>query len=42
LIGWKTGREIKTEVPQYGVVSLLDLQGSVEVKEEIQVKKEGR
>lgn len=25
LIGWKTGREIETEVPQHGVVSLLDL-----------------
>jgi hypothetical protein len=42
LIGWKTGREIKTEVPQYGIVSLLDLQGDAEVKEEAQVKKKGR
>jgi hypothetical protein len=41
LIGWKTGREIKTEVPQHGVVSLLDLHGQKDgVAIDAQVKTE--
>jgi hypothetical protein len=40
VIGWKTGRDLKTEVPLYGVVSLLGLEDRIEqgVKREIKTE----